>query len=81
MSSNAPATSSWSRGRIGMLLLLLCFAPAGLNTVAPDFWAGLPGVIRWSSYGLSGLIVAVIVWMILTADYSHEASSVPDDSA
>jgi hypothetical protein len=80
MSSSSPAPSTWSRGKIGILLLVLCFIPAGLNAIAPDFWAGLPSQVRWASYALSGLCIAAIVWLIMAADYSNP-SPARDDTA
>lgn len=41
-STNTPARSSWSRGKTGVLLVLLCFIPAAVNAVAPEFWRSLP---------------------------------------
>ena len=81
MSSNASSAATWSRGKTGALMLALCFVPAAVNAAAPDFWASLPDILRWSAHALSALFAAVIVWLIVTADYSSHASSAPDESA
>lgn len=81
MSSNAPTPSTWSRGKTGALLLVLCFVPAAVNAIAPEFWAGLPDAIRWVAYTLSAFFAAVIVWLIMTADYATHPTSSPDEPA
>lgn len=78
MSTKTPP-QGWGRGKTGVLLLALSFIPAGVNAVAPEAWQGLPQAVRWTAYGLSGLMIAAIVWLILGADYEDHARS-PDES-
>ena len=71
----APARKRWSRGTIISILVAVCFIPAAINTIAREFWHGLPGEVRWAAYGASGLMVVAIVWLIMTAEYADHANT------
>lgn len=63
----------WRRGRIGMVLLVVAFVPALLAGRFPAVWDPLPTAVQWVGYGISGLCVLGILWLIWTAEY-HDYS-------
>jgi hypothetical protein len=53
------------RTRLVWLFTTLSLLPGLAAATARELWSGLPDAVRWTSYGLSGLLIVAAVGLIV----------------